>query len=270
MNVKRVEFTEAERKQIEAELGKDHPAHVYKRLMALKFKAVDGMRSDEAGKLLGMYPSSVNRIVNRYKAEGMEAIVGKRHHGGHRYMTLEQETAFLAGFREQGEAGKVIEVTEIHLAFQEAVGHPVSRDTIYYLLKKHEWRKVMPRGQHPKKASDEAIEAYKKTREAIQDLKKMQPNLRVMFQDEAGFGRINKPKRCWCPAGIRPRWSCQEICVNSVSRLNKSTPGTANRSAQAPGTSLERVRSTFSRHPSRAGTLRERRRCRPGRRLSLA
>lgn len=21
---------------------------------------------------------------------------------------------------------------------------------------------------------------------------------RLMFQDEAGFGRINKPKRCWC------------------------------------------------------------------------
>lgn len=162
MNVKRVEFTEAERTQIEAEMGKKHPAHVYKRLLALKFKAVDGMRSDETGKLLGMYTSSVNRIVNRYKAEGMEAIVGKRHHGGRRYMTLEEEKAFLAQFREEGESGKVIEVTDIHLAFQKAVGHPVTRDAIYYLLKKHGWRKVMPRGRHPKKASDEAIEAYKK------------------------------------------------------------------------------------------------------------
>jgi putative transposase len=25
-----------------------------------------------------------------------------------------------------------------------------------------------------------------------------------MFQDEAGFGRINKPKTCWCPKGVRP------------------------------------------------------------------
>ena len=25
-----------------------------------------------------------------------------------------------------------------------------------------------------------------------------------MFQDEAGFGRINKPKRCWAPKGVRP------------------------------------------------------------------
>jgi len=32
-----------------------------------------------------------------------------------------------------------------------------------------------------------------------------------MFEDEAGFGRINKPKRCWCPAGIRPVTPCQHI-----------------------------------------------------------
>jgi len=25
-----------------------------------------------------------------------------------------------------------------------------------------------------------------------------------MFQDEAGFGRISEPKRCWAPKGIRP------------------------------------------------------------------
>jgi putative transposase len=28
--------------------------------------------------------------------------------------------------------------------------------------------------------------------------------VRLMFQDEAGFGRINKPKYCWCMKGIRP------------------------------------------------------------------
>ena len=32
-----------------------------------------------------------------------------------------------------------------------------------------------------------------------------------MFQDEAGFGRINKPKYCWCSAGIRPDVPCHHI-----------------------------------------------------------
>ena len=32
-----------------------------------------------------------------------------------------------------------------------------------------------------------------------------------MFQDEAGFGRINKPKYCWCEKGSRPCVPCHHI-----------------------------------------------------------
>ncbi len=32
-----------------------------------------------------------------------------------------------------------------------------------------------------------------------------------MFQDEAGFGRINKPKYCWCFKGLRPNVPCHHI-----------------------------------------------------------
>ena len=32
-----------------------------------------------------------------------------------------------------------------------------------------------------------------------------------MFQDEAGFGRINHPKYCWCEKGIRPSVPCHHI-----------------------------------------------------------
>ena len=28
--------------------------------------------------------------------------------------------------------------------------------------------------------------------------------VRLMFQDEGRFGRINEPRRCWAPIGIRP------------------------------------------------------------------
>ena len=35
--------------------------------------------------------------------------------------------------------------------------------------------------------------------------------VRLMFQDEAGFGRINKPKYCWCEEGIRPSVPCHHI-----------------------------------------------------------
>lgn len=35
--------------------------------------------------------------------------------------------------------------------------------------------------------------------------------VRLMFQDEAGFGRINKPKYCWAEKGVRPSVPCHHI-----------------------------------------------------------
>lgn len=32
-----------------------------------------------------------------------------------------------------------------------------------------------------------------------------------MYEDEAGFGRINKPKYCWCFPGLRPSVPCHHI-----------------------------------------------------------
>ena len=32
-----------------------------------------------------------------------------------------------------------------------------------------------------------------------------------MYEDEAGFGRINKPKYCWCYPGMRPTVPCHHI-----------------------------------------------------------
>lgn len=44
-------------------------------------------------------------------------------------------------------------------------------------------------------------------KEVFHNIKKV----RLMFQDEAGFGRINKPKHCWCRKGVRPSVPCHHI-----------------------------------------------------------
>lgn len=148
--------------EILRELKKTNPPHVNKRLMVLKLIILDEMDNLGAGKIIGLHYTSVSRIVNRYRVQGIESIVGVRHNHGNRYMTREQETEFLRKFSTLAEAGQVIEVTQIHRAYEEAVGHTVTRAAIYYLLKRHHWRKVMPRSKHPQKASDEEIDAYKK------------------------------------------------------------------------------------------------------------
>lgn len=162
MGRKRAEYGEEVKAQILAEQKKSHPAHVYRRLLALKLKVVDGMTSKEAGKIAGLHETSVSRMMGRYRKEGMEAIVGVRHHHEHRYMSRAEEETFLRRFQLQSEAGQIIETREIHQAYEQAVGHRVTRNMIYYLLHRHKWRKVMPRSRHEKQASPEAVEAYKK------------------------------------------------------------------------------------------------------------
>ena len=76
-------------------------------------------------------------------------------------MSIEEEAAILAPFRERAAKGEVVTVKEIEAAYQAAVDHPISVSQIYFVLHRHGWRKVMPRSRHPKKASDEAMEPQK-------------------------------------------------------------------------------------------------------------
>lgn len=155
-------FTDQQRQEIESAMKGTHAGHVYKRLLVLKLRAVDHYDNERAGKVAGLHATSVSRVVTRYQTEGIQAIVGKRHNHGNRYMTLEEERNFLRGFIEAAQTGQVIETRQIHMAYEKAVGHPVTRAAIYYMLHKHGWRKIMPRSKHPKKASEDEIQAYKK------------------------------------------------------------------------------------------------------------
>ena len=75
----------------------------------------------------------------------------------------------------------------------------------------------MAKGQAAQPTSEESItrgyRSLKKINNRIRELKTNVPNrkVRLMFQDEAGFGRINKPRYCWCIKGIRPSVPCLHI-----------------------------------------------------------
>ena len=56
----------------------------------------------------------------------------------------------------------MITVREIKEAFDKRLGRDTGRVYIYMVLRRHQWRKVMPRARHPRNASEEAVEASKK------------------------------------------------------------------------------------------------------------
>jgi hypothetical protein len=90
------------------------------------------------------------------------------------------------------------------------VKHPVHISTIYRLLDRHGWRKLVPRPRHPK-ANEREQAIFKKTFQATvqavvatREPADQRPVLQ-MAEDEGCFGRISVPRRAWAPPGIRPR-----------------------------------------------------------------
>lgn len=92
----------------------------------------------------------------------LEEICNKPMVGNHRNLSFEEEKELLQTFEEQIKKGQLISVKEIKEAYIKMVGHSIGSGQIYYVLKRHNWRKVMPRSTHSKKASEEVIEASKK------------------------------------------------------------------------------------------------------------
>ena len=112
--------------------------------------------------MTGYSLSNIGKLVRTYRAGGLAAIVESHYGGNHRNMSYEEEAVLLEPFRKKAEAGQMVEVSEIEMAYRQAVGHCIGTSQIYYVLHRHGWRKVMPRSRHPKKAGEEVIEASKK------------------------------------------------------------------------------------------------------------
>jgi len=122
----------------------------------------DGMTQPKIAELTGMSLSTVNRAHMAYDNGGVNALRPKPTGGRRREnMTLEEEKALLARFAKAAGAGQLLNARELKLAYEKEIGHPTSNSTIYDLLARHEWRKLMPRPFHPKR-NPEAQEAFKK------------------------------------------------------------------------------------------------------------
>ena len=120
-------------------------------------------KAEEIARDMGVSVTTVRRVISTYNRLGLAAIEtpGK---GGrrHEYMSLEQERNFLQLFFARAARGEMATAEEIQRAFEAEVKHEVHITSIYRLLDRHGWRKLVPRPRHPK-ANPEAQAAFKKT-----------------------------------------------------------------------------------------------------------
>jgi transposase len=122
----------------------------------------DGKTQPKIAELTGVSLSTVNRAHMAYDNGGVSALRRKPTGGRRREnMTLEEEKAFLAKFAKAAGAGELLNIGELKSAYEEEIGHATSNSTVYDLLARHEWRKLMPRPFHPDR-NIKAQEAYKK------------------------------------------------------------------------------------------------------------
>lgn len=150
--------------EIETARKKNRNKNIERRLYVLVMRA-EGKSLEEISEKTGYHISTASKLIARYMRDGISAIAENQYKGNRRNMSFEEEAAILAPYIERAERGKMVDIKEIAAAYQKAVPHKISDTQIYYVLHRHGWRKIMPRSRHPKKASEEAIEASKKLKQ---------------------------------------------------------------------------------------------------------
>jgi transposase len=122
-----------------------------------------GMTQPAIAEAMGASLSTVNRAHMAYDRGGLKALKSKPSGGRKREnMSLAEERALLARFAKAAGAGEMLNIHDLKAAYEKAIGHETSNSTLYNVLARHGWRKLMPRPFHPKR-DIAAQNAFKKT-----------------------------------------------------------------------------------------------------------
>jgi transposase len=109
-----------------------------------------GMTQPAIAQAMGVSLSTVNRAHMSYDGGGIKALQSKPCGGRQREnMTLAEEKTLLAGFAKAAGAGEMLNIHDLKAAYEKVIGHETSNSTVYNLLDRHGWRKLMPRPFHP-------------------------------------------------------------------------------------------------------------------------
>ncbi len=123
----------------------------YKRMQAVYFRAYFKEKAHKISERTGLSIGTIWNVHNRWKHYGPHIFEIKNTGGRLREnLTLEEEKKLLKRFKKAGEGGGILEVKVIHEAYQKAMGKNIALSTIYRMLDRHNWRKIMPRPRHPK------------------------------------------------------------------------------------------------------------------------
>lgn len=119
---------------------------------------------EQTAQVTGLSIGSGRKLGNRFmqgKAVGHGTVAAR---GGRRRQnfTLEQEAAVLKPLLDHAREGGVLVVGQIKPQLEQALGRSMSLSSVYALLHRHNWRKLVPDKCHPQ-SDPMAQEGWKKT-----------------------------------------------------------------------------------------------------------
>ena len=163
--------TKEEIQTIKTLLKDSRTAKYHKRLQIVLFRLM-GKSYKEIIELLDCNQTTIWRNVKKYEEFGLDSLLQETRGGrNHAYMTVEEEKAFLARHLKAAESGEFVTIDALFQAYKKELGRSYTRDAFYQLLKRHGWRNIMPRPEHPRKTDAQTIVASK-NKISIQEGKK--------------------------------------------------------------------------------------------------
>ena len=161
MILKRIEITLEEYEAAKRAEKTTQDKRISKKLKIIMLR-YEGLSNDEIGKVVGLCGRQVSRLVTEFKRMDINEYSRKRYGGNHRLLSEKQEDEILSKFVDTANSGQIVTAKEIKAALDQVIGKDTDSSYVYRVLKRHSWRKIMPRSKHPKRASDEEIADSKK------------------------------------------------------------------------------------------------------------
>lgn len=139
-----------------------HQRSYWQILLSVSFNP--GKKAEEYASFLGVTKSKVYKVVELYNKEGKDftnALQWGGRRDGTSLMSFEEEEKMMNSLKIQAKEGKILVAKHIKKIVEKKIGKEVSEDYIWDLFKRHNWKKKMPRSEHPKR-NKIAQEEFKK------------------------------------------------------------------------------------------------------------
>jgi len=138
-------------------------AREHARVMCIRLLAL-GWEARDVAEAVGLSRSSVYRRKTEYLSGGGEGTLSTDGWGGRRgaLLSSEHEAEFVAHFEDAAREGQMVTAAAMLTELERRCGESPDSSTLYRILARHGWRKVIPRPRHPQ-ADPERQEAFKET-----------------------------------------------------------------------------------------------------------